>query len=752
MALLALQAGIILIATRLGAIWATRLRMPPVLGELLAGMAVGPFALGAIPLSFLGLGEGIFHRWPGQSMAVSDELYGLAMLGSILLLFVSGLETNLSQFFRYLAPGSVVGLGGAAASFLVGIGLGMWWFGAEAMDPRCLFMGILTTATSVGITARILSDKRKMDSPEGVTIMSAAVMDDVLGIICLAIVLNLAGPGAAQGDSGINWGAIGGITLKAFGVWVLSMAIGMALSGPMAGWLRKMRQNPVAIANSAAALAFLAGGLIEKAGLAMIIGSYVLGLSLSKTDIAFTIHDKLRGLQSFFVPLFFAVMGMLVDLRLLANPDVLGLGLLFAAGAILAKIIGCGLPSFGLKFNWLGGLRIGVGMVPRGEVALIIAGIGATTYMTLPDGSREPILNDVLFGATIIMTLLTTVAAPPLLAMLMAVARSGSRREEENEEAVTTRYDFSSARLTDLVFDHLVSSYSMDGYFVVRVDASQEYRVNKDDTGFTVRRDRHSLVFVSLSTELSFIRQSMLEAVADLSQSLDFLKNYATRIQQDGAPGAARPASAEGAAAAGGEAASADGKRKPNPPCALAVGASGDPPPCAAADFCEAVADAPKKTANSLSNVLCKILSKDCIKMNLAATTRDEAVRELIDLLVERDKLDQNNVGWVYNSVMDRVRISPTGLGRGLGFPHTRTDGIETTVAALGVAPQGIDFEAPDGLPAKIILLYLGPRTRNSSYLSFLTALSQRFSQIENVDGWIEAQTPDELMRRICGC
>ena len=198
-------------------------------------------------------------------------------------------------------------------------------------------------------------------------------------------------------------------------------------------------------------IALIVGGLFEQAGLAMIVGAYVVGLSLSKTDISFAIQNALHPLYNFFVPIFFVVMGMLVDIRVFADMNVLKVGLVFSLLAILAKVVGCALPAIFMNFNMIGSLRIGAGMVPRGEVALIIAGIGAGTMMTL-NGKEAPILDSRFFGVAIIMTLLTTVVAPPLLAALLNLAAKGIRKEEKVENSVNSNFSFPSEPLRDFVF------------------------------------------------------------------------------------------------------------------------------------------------------------------------------------------------------------------------------------------------------------------------------------------------------------
>ncbi|MGD9613039.1 MAG: cation:proton antiporter, partial [Kiritimatiellia bacterium] len=181
------QLGVLIVLTRIGGYWLRRwLRLPGVLGELIVGMLIGPYALGRF--AWPGLGH-LFALTP-LGEAVSPELHAVATFASIVLLFLSGLETDLSAFLRYSVVGTVVGIGGVVFSFYLGAGCAIW-FGLAGgwLDPTALFLGAIATATSVNISARILSERHKMASPEGVTILAAAVFDDVLGIIVLAIVV-----------------------------------------------------------------------------------------------------------------------------------------------------------------------------------------------------------------------------------------------------------------------------------------------------------------------------------------------------------------------------------------------------------------------------------------------------------------------------------------------------------------------------------------------------------------------------------
>ncbi len=203
MATLVFQIAIILIASWGGEQLFKKLRLPIVLGELVAGIIIGPFLLGAIPLP--GFVDGLFSVT--GNFPVSYELYGFATVASIVLLFLIGLETDINTFLRFSVAGSLIGTGGLVASFILGDLVTVWFSRFAFWNHLRIFRphppsswGSLSTATSVGISATILSEKRKIDSPEGVTILSAAIIDDVMGIIMLAIIIGV----IKSGD--IQWG------------------------------------------------------------------------------------------------------------------------------------------------------------------------------------------------------------------------------------------------------------------------------------------------------------------------------------------------------------------------------------------------------------------------------------------------------------------------------------------------------------------------------------------------------------------
>lgn len=428
MMLLAFQLSVILVAAKLmGELFERGLKLPAVLGELAAGLIIGPYALGGIHLPVIDsalfpladAAEKIVQN--GEIVPIiplSEVIYGIATFASIVLLFLAGLETDFRQFLRYAGPGGLVGLGGVAGAFVTGdlltvffgdtLGHPEWHF----MSVVPLFMGTISVATSVGITARVLSEKGKLDTPEGVTILAGAVIDDVLGIIVLAIVGGIAAvETAGGGTAGVDWGHIGGIAGKAIGIWLVATVVLILLAKPLKGVLGKLRGEGV-VPGVALGLALLLSGIMESAHLAMIIGAYVSGLALAKEeDLAHRLDGELRPLYNIIVPVFFCAMGMLVNFEAMSHALVFGI--IFSLVAVFAKVIGCGLPTYLVKFNTRGALRVGIGMLPRGEVALIVAGYGlAAGY-----------IGNSMFGVSIMMTLITTVIAPPVL---VALFRGGS--------------------------------------------------------------------------------------------------------------------------------------------------------------------------------------------------------------------------------------------------------------------------------------------------------------------------------------
>ncbi len=506
---LVFQLAVIIFAVRIFGKLAVKIGIPSVLGELVAGIVIGPYALGGLGLP--GFPHGIFPL-NSESLAVSPELYSFSSLASIILLFASGIETDLTLFLKYSVTGGIVGFGGVAFSFLFGDFCSMVMLHTGFMDVRSLFLGIMSTATSVGITARILSDKKKMDSPEGVTILAAAVFDDVLGIVLLAVVMGIVS--ALSGGAALSGAKIGMIAFRAFAIWLVFTALCIFFSKYIARFV-KLFGGTFDFSIAAFGVALVLAGIFEKQGLAMIIGAYTTGLALSSTDIAPVIQERIHGLYKFFVPIFFAVMGMSVNLGALMNREVLVFGAVYTVSAVLAKVIGCGGPSLGLGFNFRGALRIGTGMIPRGEVALIIAGIGLTAG----------IVNQELFGVVILMTLLTTIFAPPLLSVTLKLKGQGTRKDTKAAEAQQFVWDFKDDEIADLVIDMFLQDLRSEGFYVQMMNITDGLsQARKGNVSLSITETDSVVMIETAKEDMGFVKGEIYEVLLRLNKSLQTLE------------------------------------------------------------------------------------------------------------------------------------------------------------------------------------------------------------------------------------
>lgn len=673
MMMLAIQLGVILFAARLGNMLFERIRLPGVLGEVFAGIVIGPFALGGLSAPALGFPAGlfpVFHQFAesGAPMTfpVSPELYGFCAVASIILLFLVGLETDLKMFLRYSVAGSLVGLGGVVASYTLGSWTGLAFLprliGGEytLLSPAVVFLGILSTATSVGITARILSERQKMETPEGVTILAGAVVDDVLGIVLLAVGLGVMS--SVRGPEGVDWGAIGLLAGKTVGIWLAATVAGI-LAARKIGTLLKWFRDRMSIAIMALGLALILAGLFEEAKLAMIIGAYVMGLSLSRSDISKLIGERLRPIHDLFVPVFFAVMGMLVDVTRLVSVPVLAFGAIYTVVAIAAKIFGCGLPALLCNFNLRGAIRIGAGMVPRGEVALIIAGIGLSAGVLSPE----------IFGVSVLMTLVTTMIGPPLLVRLFHSPVSGIRRAVAAVRiSPPIVYEFPTAETADLIAQKLLTVFSREGFFSHVLDPSGRiYQLRKNEVVIAFHQEGTRLVFQCDPRDGALIGTGVLEVVADFERLVRQLREPVDKERL-------------------------------------------------AQRMIES-SHAPRGRETVMPH-----LRQEAMIPRLEATGKEAVIDELIVALIRSGVI--NSAEETRKAVWDRETTMSTGMQHGIAVPHGRTDAVKELVCAVGLKPGGIEFGSLDGEPARIILLTVSPKSAPAPHVQFMAQIAQRLT------------------------
>lgn len=651
---LVLEIGIILFAGYGGARLARRFRIPPILGEVVAGILIGPYLLGAVPLP--GYPHGIFTHL-GNPFLISPELYGFAVVASIVLLFLMGLQTDIRLFLRFALTGSIVGIGGAVLALGAGVAVGTRALGVAATDPRVLFLGVVAIATSVDITGRILSERHKMASPEGVTILSASVIEDVIGITLLAVVLGVDALDLAAGDRGVLREVVT-IASRALVVWLGFTTLGLLFARRISAVLKGVRSSSQ-IAVLSLGLAFILAGLFEAAGLAMIIGAYVMGLSLANTDIAYVVQEKIETIHNFFDPIFFTVTGMLVNVFVLFSGEVVLAGLAFAALAAAAKLIGCGVPSLALGFTPAGATRVAVGLVPRGEVALVIASIGLASGL----------LNDRLFGIAVFMTLVTTLAGPPVFNRLLQREVRTTRREVRDGDSVTTTIDLESRDLAEFVVADVLRMMRHEGFFVNLVEGEPPvYQMRKDAVFIAMYHGGAVLRFVSPPQDVGLVSNLAYEAVLGLQRRV-------SRVGDQIEPESLRRAAAE--AVGGGERRSGDGWYR--------------------------------------------YLPLDAIHLTFRVHSKTEAITKLVDSLVAAGRvIDRDEV---LAAVMERESTMSTGLQDGVAIPHGRSNAVGELSVAVGICPDGIEFESLDGKPATLIFLVVSPEDTAGPHLQVLAAI-----------------------------
>jgi Kef-type K+ transport system membrane component KefB len=392
---LVLSLALILLAAKVGGHFAAKCGQPPVLGELLAGVVIGN-------LTVVGFSGFDYLKTDGAVETLSN-------LGVILLLFQVGLESTVVQMLKVGLSSFFVATLGVVGPFALGWAVGAWLLPGSNTYAH-MFLGAALTATSVGITARVLKDLGRSQSDEGRIILGAAVIDDVQGLMILAVVTGIIA--AANQGASLSYPAIGAVLAKASLFLFGSRLIGVYLSPRLFAVASKLQASGVLLAVGLA-FCFVLAWLANYIGLAPIVGAFAAGLVLE--DLHYrdfvdrgehSLEHLVEPIASFLVPIFFVVMGVRTDLRAFTRPGVLGL----AAALTLAAVLGKQMCALGVVGRGYDRLSISIGMIPRGEVGLIFANIG----LTLVVGGQR-IVDESVFSAVVVMVIATTVITPPAL-------------------------------------------------------------------------------------------------------------------------------------------------------------------------------------------------------------------------------------------------------------------------------------------------------------------------------------------------
>src|SRR5918992_2728144 len=374
--------GILLFAAKLMAELFHRVKIPIVLGEILAGIIVGPFALGALPLI------------NGEPLVVLDDtIRHVGEIAAVVILFIAGLEITPREFLRGGAAAFTVGSVGVIVPFFVGF-YAFTAFGIEALQS--ILIATALTATSIAISIQVLTELGRMQTKEARLILGAAIVDDILAIAVLSVVITMVQTGNTEP-------AILEITLlimQVLGTFAAILIVSVLVI-PRVLHTERLWKSKGSLEGIVTAAFFAAAGIAAFLGLSPIVGAFAIGMAVASTRIITQVHEYVDKLQIIFAPLFFAIIGAQVDLRGV-NLDVLFVAGIMIAIAVVTKLVGTGLPSIIFLKDRPKAMRVGIGMVSRGEVGLIVAGVGV---------SSGALSNDI-YTAVIIMVAATTIITP----------------------------------------------------------------------------------------------------------------------------------------------------------------------------------------------------------------------------------------------------------------------------------------------------------------------------------------------------
>jgi Kef-type K+ transport system membrane component KefB len=374
--------GILLFAAKLMAELFHRVKLPIVLGELLAGIIVGPFALGSLPLI------------NGEPLVVLDEtVRHVGEIAAVVILFIAGLEITPREFLRGGVAAFTVGSLGVIVPFFVGY-YAFAAFGVEALQS--ILIATALTATSIAISIQVFTELGKMQSKEARLVLGAAIVDDILAIAALSVVVTMVQTGNTE-PAILD---IALLIMQVLGTFAVILVVSVLVI-PRVLHTERLWKSKGSLEGIVTAAFFAAAGIAAFLGLSPIVGAFAIGMAVASTRIIKQVHEYVDKLEIIFAPLFFAIIGAQVDLRGV-NLDVLFIAGILIAVAVVTKLVGTGLPSMIFLKDRTKAMRVGIGMVSRGEVGLIVAGVGV---------SSGALSNDI-YTAVIIMVAATTIITP----------------------------------------------------------------------------------------------------------------------------------------------------------------------------------------------------------------------------------------------------------------------------------------------------------------------------------------------------
>ena len=383
---------IALLAAKLAAELFERIRQPAVVGEIIAGIIIGPTVLNLVQ--------------------PTEVLAALAEIGVIFLLFTVGLETRPSDIFKVGRTATIVAVLGVVVPFVAGWGLLSLWPGHSWIEAT--FLGAAMVATSVGITARVLSGMGLITAQASRVILAAAVIDDVIGLLVLAVVSSLA-------TGRVNYLSIGLIAGLAIAFTLLLVVFGTRVVNRVKRPIGNLKIDH-SLLMFALVMCFGLAAVANLIGIAGIVGAFLAGVALSEATDGTKLHQQSQALTEFTTPFFLVAIGMKLNLAVFRSADVVMLSIVVIVLAIVTKFIGCGLGA--ARMGRRRAIQVGVGMVPRGEVGIVVAQIGLALAA----------VSDAIYGVVLAMAVITTLAAPPLIKLAFANEPAAAEPSEYDSE------------------------------------------------------------------------------------------------------------------------------------------------------------------------------------------------------------------------------------------------------------------------------------------------------------------------------
>ena len=659
-----LQLGVLVLVAKIGGRLFHRWRMPRLLGELGAGLLVGPHLLGGLALPFFP--DGLMGD-AAVLFRTLEPVCGVLTIALVVFFFLVGLDTNLQQLRRAKAGGVVAGIGGFAFCFAVTlivlekvspvlVGIKGW----EWTTPQALLTCTIISVTSLGMLGRMLAERQRLESPAGNVALTAALTDNVLGVFLLTVFSGAVSAVAAGMTPAPK--LLASMALRALLGFGLVALCGFPIARYVNGLALREKNYTSAFAVSAACL-LIAGGVMGAMGLSVMGGAYVMGVAFSTTDLRHEIHERLDFVSVVLLPACFAAVGMQIDPRLLLDaPVAAGIGLVVFV-SLLAKLAGNALPAAFADLNRVGCLRVGVVLLPRGEIslAMVAAVLG---LVALPPG--------VLFGVLMLVAI-TCACGPFLTERSFAAGGNGTRNNFAMPDSVKIMFQFPSHQTAMLMVNRAVSIFEDDGFYAHRLNRHQVlYRISRESQVIHLQSREGEVVFECSERERPLINTVMLELSSGVEQSLRELQKPLDDV------------------------ALRKSMQRTN-----AVVPSG--------------------------GVLRNRFRPETLKPRLLATTKQGVISELVGVLFENGLIEDRERA--VRAVFDREQSLSTGMEYGVAIPHARTDAVTQLVCAVGLKKDGLEFDALDGRPVRIVVLVLAPESTPTPQLQFIAQMCRLLNE-----------------------